>query len=227
MRKSKSLVFGVVCGLCCMLSVGLYIAMLDDQAAREHSEMLSRYGGEQIEVVVARRDIAQGEIIEDAAIETRMWVSALLPEGALTTPSEAVGKQVGSSILKGEVISTRRFGLAQTAIDVPEGLSAVSVPARDVQAVGGILRAGMRVDVYAVGSSSTAKILSGVSVVDTSVKEDAVSISGDSVQWVTLAVAPGRVQELVTAAQNLELYFVLPGEAAPAAGESSEGEGEA
>ena len=43
-------------------------------------------------------------------------------------------------------------GSADAALDVPAGLSAVSVPARGVQAVGGALRPGMRVDLYAVGS---------------------------------------------------------------------------
>ena len=88
----------------------------------------------------------------------------------------------------------------------------MSVPARGVQAVGGALRPGMRVDLYAVGSTSTTQVLSGALVLESSADGSAAGgvASGDA--WATLAVEPQKVQELVTAASNLELYFALPDE---------------
>ena len=76
---------------------------------------------------------------------------------------------------------------------MPEGLTALSVPAKDVQAVGGAVAAGSRVDVYATGGTSTDVLASGVLVLATS------------------ASAPESVQEIVAAAQKTELYFTLPG----------------
>ena len=98
----------------------------------------------------------------------KSWVASLLPEGAVTDKSEAVGRQLASAVLSGEVVSARRFGSDDAAFDVPEGFSAVSVPARGVQAVGGALRPGMRVDLYAVGSASTTQVLSGALVLESS-----------------------------------------------------------
>lgn len=209
MKPNKSIIIGVICGLCCMVCVGLYVLQVDEQADAVRAEALARYGGDQVEVCVAARDIAAGETISESSIETKMWIAALLPEGAVTLSSEVVGKQAGTSILKGEVISTKRFESSVTTLEIPSGLVALSLPARDVQALGGALSAGMRVDVYAVGSSSTTQLVSRTLVVATSASDAGLSSSSSS-SWITLAVEPSSVEELVSAAQNLELYFALP-----------------
>ena len=209
MRRNKSMVVGLISGLCCVACIGLYLAQVDERAASARAEALERYGGDQIEVCVAKRDIAAGEIIDEGAVEAKLWVAALLPEGAITSTTEVIGRQLGSSILKGEVVSEKRFGVASSSLEVPEGLVAVSVPARDVQAVGGALEAGMRADVYATGSSSTDKLVSQALILGTNATAEGFASSG-SVSWVTLAVKPEAVEELVAAAQNLDLYFVLP-----------------
>ncbi len=206
-KRNRSIIIGIICGLGCALCVGLYIANVDEQARAAQAEMLAKYGGEQVEVCVARRDVAAGEVLSDSDIETKTWIAALLPADAVSVRGDAVGKQVGSTILKGEVISAKRFGFEMADIDVPEGMSAISVPAKDVQAVGGALKAGMRCDVYAIGANATSKLASSVLVLTTSSTEDDAS---SSTTWVTLAVEPSRVEEMVSAAQNLELYFVLP-----------------
>ena len=115
--------------------------------------------------------------------------------------------------VSGEVLSARRFGAASAAIDVPDGKVAISVPAKDVQAVGGAVSAGSSVDVYATGSAATQALARGVSVLATSAGTDDRQASGSAskVTWVTLAVDPNQVEELVSAAQKTELYLTLPG----------------
>ncbi len=208
MKRNRSLIIGVICGLCCMICVAFYVMSVDERVETANAEALERYGGDQIEVCVATRDIAAGEVLDESCLETKTWVATLIPEDAITTTADAVGKQVGSSILKGEVISSKRFGTSIASLEIPEGLAAISVPARDVQAVGGALAAGMKADVYAIGSSSTVKLVSQALIVATSVSESGSSSSSNS--WITLAVPPSVVEELVSAAENLELYFVLP-----------------
>lgn len=210
-KRNRSMIIGLICGLGCALCVGLYIAGVDEQAKVAQAEMLARYGGEQVEVCVARRDIAAGETLADSDIETKTWIAALLPADAISVRGDAVGKQVGSTILAGEVISSKRFGFETADIEVPDGMSAISVPAKDVQAVGGALKAGMRCDVYAIGANATSKLASSVLVLTTSSTDD--SASSRSTMWVTLAIEPSRVEEMVSAAQNLDLYFVLPSSA--------------
>lgn len=224
MKRKRSIVIGLACGVLCAVCVMAYVTQVDEQAAAVRAEALARYGGEQIEVCVAKRDIAAGETISDSAIETKMWVAALLPEGAVTDRNEVVGKAVGTSVLKGEVLLSRRFDARTSAIEVPQGYTAVSVPAREVQAIGGALAAGMKTDVYAIGATSAERILTQATVLATSASDAGTGSSSASITWVTLAVAPQKVQEVIAAAENLDLYFVLPAEAG-VKGESTAGEG--
>lgn len=205
-KRQKSLAIGIACGLGCAMCVGAYILQIEESAAAAQEKMLAEYGGEQIDVCVAKRDIVAGETISDGDIETRTWIATLLPSNVILDKSQVIGKRVGSTILKGEPISEARFGFESDDIEVPEGTVAISIPVRDVQAVGGAIRAGMVCDVYATGPSSTTNIAQSVQVLATSMAQD----DSTTVAWVTLAIAPQKVQEMVSAAQNLELYLTIP-----------------
>ena len=87
--------------------------------------------------------------------------------------------------------------------------------------MGGALRPGVSADVYAVGSSSTTKLASEALILATSASQDAKGSGADA--WVTLAVQPSRVQEMIQAAEGQTLYFALPG---PAGGEGDSEEEE-
>lgn len=207
--RKKTMILAIASGVMCAVCLGLYMTSIENEAQAAQAEILSKYGGDQVEVCVAKRNINAGEIIADSDIETRTWVASLLPKDAITVRGDAIGKQVGSTILSGDVISAARFDSAGSDIEVPEGYTAISVPAKQIQAVGGALKAGMRTDVYSVGANSTDMLASSVLVLATSQAEDSASSNN---AWVTLAVLPSRVEEIVSAAQNLDLYFVLPSE---------------
>ena len=217
MRRTKSWIVGIACGALCAVCVFMYLQDAGAQVDAARAEALERFGGEQVEVCVAKRDIAAGEVVDASSFEKRMWVTALLPEDPLTQDSDVLGKQVTSTVLKGEVLTSRRFEESPSSIDVPGELTAVSVPARDVQTVGGALRPGMFVDVYATGSAGSAGptlIAHSVWVLAT-IASSSSKAGADSVSWVTLALDPANVQEIVSVAQGSELYFTLPGEDVP------------
>lgn len=209
MKRNRTAFAGIVCGFLCAACVLAYTQGVRGEAEAARAEALARYGGEQLEVCVAKRDIAAGETVDAAAVEIRMWVADLLPAEAVRSVDDAVGRKVASSIVAGEVMTERRFGEVGAELDVPEGLTAVSVPAKDVQAVGGAVGAGSRVDMYATGGTSTDVIARSVLVLATSAGG---STSDTGVTWIVVAVAPESVQEVVTAAQKTELYFTLPGD---------------
>ena len=209
LKVNKSLLAGAISALLCAMCLALYLTQVNGEVERARAEALARYGGEQLEVVVANRDIAAGEVVGDSMVDTKMWIADLLPEGAITERADVVGKKLGSSVLSGEVLSSKRLYEASSSLDIPLGLTAVSVPVRDVQAVGGAVEPGMTVDVYATGPTSTTRLINGVLVLATSMAV-ADSPSATSVSWITLAVDPSSVAELVAAAQNLELYLTLP-----------------
>ena len=211
MKQRQMTAVAIGCGAVCAVCVAVFMASVQGQADAARAEALARYGGEQVEVCVATRDIASGERIDLSAVESKLWVADLLPEGAFQTTGDAVGKVATSSILKGEVITAKRFESTRDTLDVPAGKEAVSVPAKAVQAVGGAVRPGMSVDVYAAGDTTTAAIAKSVLVLATSVGDSGSIVSSDS-GWITLAVAPEKVQEIIAASNKTSLYFVLPGE---------------
>lgn len=221
------MVFGIICGALCAACVLVYMQGVRGEAEAARAEALARYGGEQLEVCVAKRDIAAGETVDASSVETRLWVADLLPAEAVRSVDDAVGKKVSSTVVAGEVLSERRLGDVGDELDVPEGLTAVSVPAKDVQAVGGAVSAGSRVDMYATGGTSTDVIANDVLVLATSAGG---SSSDASVTWITVAVDAESVQEIVAAAQKTELYFTLPGGTraeAPADSSAAAGQGAA
>lgn len=208
MKRTKTLIVGIVSGIICVVSVFLYTQDVHAEAEAARAEALSRYGGEQLEVCVATRDIGLGESVDTSNTTTKLWVADLLPEGAARSVTEIIGKQAASPILSGEVISVKRFEDGTPAIEIPEGLTVLSVPAKEVQTIGGLLSGGMRVDIYATGVDTTL-LARSVLVVGTNL-DSSDSKSNASLSWVTLALEQQSVEEIIAASQKMELYFVLP-----------------
>ena len=213
MKQSHMTVAAVACGVACAVCVAAYLASVQGEAEAARAEALERYGGEQVEVCVATRDIAAGERVDLSSVETRMWVADLLPDAPVRESAAIVGKTATSSIVKGEVVSEKRFESDRDTIEVPQGKAAVSVPAKAVRAVGGAIRPNMSVDVYSTGGSKTTLLASDVLVLDTSVGKSA-SLPSSDAGWITLAVDPAHVEEVVAASNKTDLYFVLPGQRA-------------
>ena len=228
MKRKVTIGVSLACGLVCAACVGVYVHGVEAEAEEARTEALERYGGEQLEVCVATCDLAPGEVIEESDVEMTLWLADLLPEDAVCDLDEAVGQTVSTTILSGEVISSRRFGEVGSDLEVPEGKVAVSVPAEDVQVVGGAVGAGTLVDMYATGSSATSLLAEDVYVLATSTGE-AEDDSDEELNWITIAVSPELAQSVVAAAQATELYFTIPaedgeGEEGADAEEDAEGE---
>ena len=208
MKKSKSMIAGLISAFVCGLCVLAYMGIVQQEADSARNDVIARYGGEQVEVLVAKRDINPGEMIDGSNTLKKLWISDLLPEGSITNASDAYGKKVASFVATGEVLLTKRFETSTLGIEVPEGLVALSVPAQDINAVGGTITKGSYVDVYAVGTSTTC-LGRSIGVLATSNADEA--SAGQKMNWITLAIDPAKVQEFVSAAENLEIYFTLPG----------------
>lgn len=208
------------CAVACALCIAGYAASINSQAEAARAEALERYGGDQLEVCVAKKDIAAGEYVDASSVEKRLWLVDLLPEGAVQTESDIVGRQATSEILAGEVVCQQRFQASATQLDIPAGTVAVSIAVKDVQAVGGAALPGTRVDLYSVGNTKTVLLEPEVLVLQTSASA-AGAADGTSVNWVTVAIAPERVQEIVSASQHAKLYLTLPAGASDQTEEAS------
>lgn len=204
----KLAIAGLISGMVCALAVFAFTTQVQAQADSQRAEVLDRFGGEQVEACVATRDIAPGETITSANVASKAWIADLLPEHPLTV-DEAMGLQATSAIVAGEVLCEARFQPNAESLDVPEGLVAVSLPADEVNAVGGALEPGMHVDIYLAGNTVTQALASNVLVLATSA--GGASGLGKQISWVSVAVEADRAQEFVAAANQGSLYFTLPG----------------
>lgn len=211
-------IVGLICALVAVLLILLYSQEVQSRAQESRADALARYGGEQVEVYVALRTLQPGEEIRQSDVELRTWVADLLPQDALTKEDVVVGATVSQAIYPDEPLLRSRLGTVGEAMTVPEGLCAVSVPSKDVQAVGGAIAAGSQVDVYYVGDSGVTLLAQRVLVLETSTAQvsessnSLTSTSSASLTWVTLAVEPEAVEELIAVSRTESLYLVLPGD---------------
>lgn len=122
------------------------------------------------------------------------------------------------SIQPGQIITTALFATkaANTgALDIPEGMLAVTVPMTDPAKVAGFLQPGSQVAIFVTGSfqsgnsESTQVLLPQTTVLAIG---DQVTTSGqgtNNASLVTLALTPIQAKKIIYAAQNLTLYFGL------------------
>lgn len=209
MRQKRAGAIALACGMLCALSVFAFTQSVRDETESARAEALARYGGEQVEVCVAARDIAAGERVDPSAVQTRLWVADLLPDESINSANRLVGSVTTSPVFKGEVFTEKCFAGVSEKLEAPAGTTALSVPAKAVQAVGGSVAPGMLVDVYASGDTSTQALEHNVLVLATSVSGEGAKSRSDF-SWITIAVDPGSVQELIVAARKTDLYFTLP-----------------
>ena len=205
----KTAILGLIAGAMCAVAVFVFTGQVQAQADSERAAALERFGGEQVQACVATSDIAAGETINTANVAEKVWVADLLPDKPVAY-ADALGRQVTSPVVAGEVLSEKRFDQNSEHIEIPEGLAAVSLPAEDVNAVGGAVERGMKVDIFLANSETAQPLASDVLVLSTSA--GASTGQGRGISWVTVAVEGDRVQEFVSAANKGNLYFAIPGE---------------
>lgn len=220
-QSKKRLALALICGVFAAIAMLWYATGVRAEATQSRQQALSAYGGEQTQVYVATRNIAVGETLSSSNISLQLWVSDLLPLGALNDEKEVFGKTVSVPLLMNEPVVAAKLGELKAPVSVPNGLCAVSIPSEDVLAVGGGIAAGNHVTVYAANSKTVELLAEDVLVLATSsgafqVPNDSSSLFGGSssrpnLTWVTLAVEPDIAQDLIIASTFCQLHLVLPG----------------
>lgn len=224
-RQRKQSILSVVCAVAAALAVFAYTASVRSEAATARESAIERYGGEQVEVLVASEDIPVGTEVGESNTAMEEWLVDMLPDGEVATSLEELEGQVAQVDIKAnEPLLAERVGSGTSRISVPEGLSAVTVSSDDVLAVGGAIKEGSFVDVYVETSEGGVSLLGEqILVLETSAADG--GSDDDEVAWVTLAVTPESVSELITASTEGTIHFALPGIEADG-GADAEDEGE-
>ena len=208
MRREIRLAISLVSGAVALALALWYGSSVRAGAERERQEVLAAYGGDLVSVCVASRDVARGEALDETNVRMEEWVAGLLPEGAATSIDELAGKRVTSNVPERAVLCPTYFQVQAGALEVPKGTVAVSVPVDASHAAGGALETGDEVDVYLSGTGIADRL--GTAQVITTSSEQAAGGTSD-LSWVTLAVEPERVSELLSATSKGTISLVVPG----------------
>lgn len=129
-----------------LLALGL-IAAAVMLAATEQARVDA--GEPTADVLVASHNLAAGNVLVAGDVIARAWPLRLIPYGTLTPTDAPVGRLLAGAIRAGEIITDVRLlgpGLIES---LEPGLRAVPVRLTDA-GVGALLRAGDRIDVYAI-----------------------------------------------------------------------------
>ena len=209
--QQKQLAVGIACAVLAVAAVFAYTATVSSEAAVKRQAAIERYGGEQTQVVVASKDIGTGTEVDGSNAAVATWLTDLLPSGEVAVEMGQVeGLVAETDIREGEPIVMSRVGDGSSRINVPKGLEAVSVASDDVLAVGGSVQAGSFVDVYVETAKGRIVLLGKkILVLETSAFTD--PDSAKEITWVTLAVTPESVSDLLSASCKGTIHLVLPG----------------
>lgn len=206
-RRKTRIILSVVSGvLAAALTLG-YATQMKSEAEKARQDALESYGGDVTRVCVATRQIEPGDVIDEGNVAVEDWVSSLLPPDAATSISQVAGKVATTRIARRSVVCPVHFESTDNdALDVPAGSVAVSVASDAEHALGGALERGDNVDVY-ISKDALADRLCAAKVLDTS----ALQAGGGDITWVTLAVSPDRVCELLSAASRAPVTLAAAG----------------
>ena len=212
-RQRKQTAIAICCGVLAALCVFAYTATIKSEASMARAAAIQQYGGERVPVLVATKTIPIGGTVDESNATVQEWLVDFLPQGQAAQSHEQLeGLVAQSEIRVNEPILLERVGDGSSRITVPDGLAAASVASDDVLAVGGAIRAGSVVDVYVEAASGEITMIGErILVLETSTPEDA---KDKQISWVTLAVKPSSVSDLIAASAKGTIHFVLPGNSA-------------
>jgi pilus assembly protein CpaB len=169
-------------------------------------------------LLVAKQDLQVGTLIHDSDVEEVAW-GAPMPEDAVKSRADLVGRGVVATIFQNEPILQRRLaqkgagaGLAAT---IPLGMRAVAMRVNEVVGLAGFVLPGMRVDVLIAGSvpGSTSTmcrtVLQNIEVLSAGQKiEKNTDGKPESAQVVNLLVSPDQA-EILDLASDSRIQLVL------------------
>jgi pilus assembly protein CpaB len=175
-------------------------------------------------VVVAARDVAEGEKLDRLALSATQWPSGTAPESAFTNVDSAVGRVVRVPVFKGEPIVPGRLAPAGTGpgleVKITPGKRAMALKINDVAGISGLIQPNSRVDVLVTllanqqqNTKEQAKLFMNdmrVLSVGTQVErgDDGKPIQATTA---TLEVTPQQAEQLAVAMNEGTIQLVLRG----------------
>jgi pilus assembly protein CpaB len=217
------LVVAVVFAAVAAGAVFMYVRGIEEESRAEEVR---------VPIVVSKEDIAPGTKL-NPLLSSGMFVSAEFPRtvlirGVVTSLQQLQGQETSSPILAGEQISTARLrGEAEFGggiLGIPPRHKAITIPLETHRAVGGAVRTGDHVSIYATfqeaGQTAALNDVPGVTITlvpDVQVLQVSVpssgglgtSAQGSTSVFVTMALRPRDVQRVVFAMERGQVWLGL------------------
>jgi len=175
-------------------------------------------------VVVAARDVAEGDKLERLSLSLVQWPAGTAPESAFTNIDSAVGRIVRIPVFKGEAIVPGRLAPPGTGpgleVKITPGLRAMAVKINDVAGLSGLIQPNNRVDVLVTlkenqqqNTKDEAKLfMSNMRVLSVGTQIER-GDDGKPIQatTATLEVTPTQAEQLAVAMNQGTIQLVLRG----------------
>ena len=107
---------------------------------------------ETVSVVVAKEQIQRGDTLQESLLEMKPWPKEFVPEGAMTTIEDAIGRTVWIPLVPNDPVvesklATRDSGQGLASL-IPPGMRAVTIQTSNIaMGVAGFIMPGNKVDV--------------------------------------------------------------------------------
>ena len=214
-ERRYTVVFGVAVLVAAAATFGVW-RVLQSAEARNRVTTVS--------VVVALRDIPEGNIIERDMLGTGTWPASAIPAGAFQRADSVVGRVTRVPVFKGEAIVPGRLAPLGTGpgleVKISPGKRAMAVRINDVAGISGLIQPNSRVDVLVTmrenrngRSTQVSKVFMEnmrVLSVGTQVQRGLDGLPADG-KTATLEVTPTEAERLAVAMGQGTIQLVLRG----------------
>lgn len=159
-----------------------------------------------VPVVAAARTVPGGTALAAGDLTLLRLPAAAVPEGALTSPADAVGRTVVGQLPARGVVTAS--SLTSGGSLVVQGRVALPVTLADGAPVG-LLRVGDRIDLLGVGATGAVEVLASAVRVVTIPAADTGGLLGAAEQVILVDLTPDQAARVVGAAAGSPLEFAL------------------
>lgn len=144
------LISGIILILVALFALRIYVEQIRTEAERKAKERLKKSQANQSAVLVAKKDIDRGVVIEPDGLEVQVFPNQFVQPGAVTSLERISGMTTVAPISKGEQITLSKLTYQRTgdlASITPVGKRAVTIPADNISSLSGMIKGGDYVDV--------------------------------------------------------------------------------
>ena len=190
----------------------------NDKDTKDRTEALIKQMDQRGKVVVAIKDVPEGELIASANLEEQQLPLGKIPEDAITSASLVAGRVSKYGITAGQIVSQRDLA-SQTAVTsfenkLKEGTRAITFAVDNNSGVAGFISPDSHIDILSmVGSGAETKaapILSDVRVVAVGqLYQKNPGGAATPASSLTVSVTPVEAQKLVKAISASKIYVSL------------------